>query len=84
MEKLSERVLNSIEKIKPDIRMRLDVPNFVTNGVLDSMDVINIIVAFEDDFGIEVDPVDVVHDNFATIEKMTAFVEKYLSKDGKA
>jgi acyl carrier protein len=78
MQDLHARVLMAVKSVRSDIEDCLTTTHLVLDGVLDSLDLMNIIVAFEDSFQIEVEPEDVLFDNFASIETMTEMVSKYL------
>ncbi|MDR1754995.1 MAG: acyl carrier protein, partial [Eubacterium sp.] len=79
MQDLNERVLASLEKVRSDIRERLNVSDFVSEGVLDSLDIMNVIMTLEDDFSIEIDPEEVITDNFASLNSIAKMVSEHLS-----
>ena len=43
---------------------------------LSSLDVINVVVAFEDEFDIEISPIDIVPDNFKNVDAIYALVQR--------
>jgi len=47
----------------------------IDNQVIDSLGMISLVSALEDEFGIDVDDEDLVPDNFATIGQIAAFVD---------
>jgi acyl carrier protein len=47
----------------------------IDNHVIDSLGMITLVSALEDEFGIDVDDEDLVPDNFATIGQIAAFVD---------
>lgn len=47
----------------------------IDNQVIDSLGMISLVSALEDEFGIDVDDEDLVPDNFATIGQIAAFIE---------
>jgi acyl carrier protein len=51
----------------------------IDNHVIDSLGMITLVSAIEDEFGIDVDDEDLVPDNFATIGQIAGFVD---SKSG--
>lgn len=55
------------EEITPDTDLLL-------TGLVDSLGVVQIVAWMEDRLGIEIEPVDVVLENFQTVERMVAFV----------
>jgi acyl carrier protein len=52
-------------------------PDFllIDNHVIDSLGMLTLVSALEDEFGIDVDDDDLVPDNFATIGQIAAFVD---------
>jgi len=55
------------EEITPETDLLL-------TGLVDSLGVVQIVAWMEDRLGIEIEPVDVVLENFQTVERMVAFV----------
>ena len=48
--------------------------DLLLTGLVDSLGVVQIVAWMEDRLGIEIEPVDVVLENFQTVERMVAFV----------
>ena len=44
--------------------------------MLDSFDIINLVTALDQEFGISIDGIDVLPDNFSTIDRIIGLVEK--------
>lgn len=57
------------EEITPDTDLLL-------TGLVDSLGVVQIVAWMEDRLGIEIEPVDVVLENFQTVDRMLAFVKR--------
>ena len=55
-------------------QLTADFP-LIDNHVIDSLGMITLVSALEDEFGIDVDDEDLVPDNFATIGQIAAFVD---------
>ena len=72
---MDERISKILEEVKPDIKNNID-KNFIADGILDSLDVMNLIIALEEEFDIEIDPEDVITDNFETIAAINALILK--------
>lgn len=51
-----------------------DDASFLENGIIDSMNVLELVVFVEDNFGIVVDDQDVVPENFDSIGRLSSFV----------
>jgi acyl carrier protein len=78
-----------MEEIKADIRSFIagsilfsakgypykDDVSFLENGVVDSMNIMEIVMFAENKFGIKVEDEDIVPENFDSIERLAMFVE---------
>lgn len=56
--------------------------NYVDDGLIDSLDIVEIIALIEEKYQIELNPEDIDPDNFETIEKMWDMISKYKKKSG--
>lgn len=56
--------------------------NYVNDGLIDSLDIVEIIALIEEKYQIEINPEDIDPDNFETIEKMWDMISKYKKKSG--
>ena len=58
-----------------------DVKNFdlnlFENDMLDSLGIAQLVASMEETFQIEIDPEDILPENFSTINEISALVEKY-------
>jgi acyl carrier protein len=52
-----------------------DSDSFLENGVIDSMNVVELVLFLEQQFGIQVADHEIVPDNFDSIEKLANFVQ---------
>lgn len=71
--------MNKIVKILKDIRPEFDFAssnNYIEDGMLDSFDVISLVAELEEAFGIVIDGLDIVPENFSSIEHIEAMVLK--------
>ena len=51
--------------------------NLLANHLLDSFDMVNLVTDIEEEFSIELDPEDILPENFASLQKIQELVEKY-------
>lgn len=65
----AEVSLDPSETITPETDLLL-------TGLVDSLGVVQIVAWMEDRLGIEIEPVDVVLENFQTVDRMLAFVTR--------
>ena len=71
-----ELVKKIIMQVKKNAELKLDSDRLVSDGVLDSLDIMNLIMELENGFDIEIDPEDVLSENFESVEAIAALVEK--------
>ena len=71
MDKLLEILKSFNSSITPDMEKKL-----VTDGIIDSVDIVSLISELEDAFGIEIPMEDVVEDNFDTVLAMWAMIQR--------
>ena len=71
-EKLLE-ILRKVNKAIPDD----PTVNLLANHLLDSFDMVNLVTDIEEEFSIELDPEDILPENFASLQKIQELVEKH-------
>lgn len=74
---MEERILEILAEINEEI-MDYDGDNMYEEGVISSMDVVEIVSELENEFDIEIDIDDIVSKNFANKETIIALVESML------
>ena len=73
---MKEKVLKILQDVNESI---VDGANLIDEGIVDSFEVVNIVMELEEAFDIEIDAEDVVAENFETVDSITAMVEKYIN-----
>jgi acyl carrier protein len=56
-----------------------DADSFLTTGIIDSLGVMQLVTFVEAEFGIRVADQDLVPENFDSVERVSAFVERKLA-----
>lgn len=69
-----------LEEIRPDVDFENE-KQLITDGVLDSFDIVSLVTALNDEFDIEIEVGNLVPDNFNSIEGMIALIEKLQDED---
>lgn len=70
-----EKILEMLKDIRPEYDFTAS-PDFIGDGLLDSFDMVTFVSELEDAFGIVIDGLDIVPENFATVETILATVKK--------
>ena len=73
---MKEKVLKVLQSVNESI---IDGANLIDEGLVDSFEVVNIVMELEEAFDIEIDAEDVIAENFETVDNITALVEKYVN-----
>ena len=71
-----ENVRKTLLKLKRNMEQNLDSKGLVTDGILDSFDIINLVTELEGAFDIEIDPEDVTAENFESVDAIADLVER--------
>ena len=77
---MKEQLLELLEEIRPDVDFQNE-KQLITDGVLDSFDIVSMVTAMNDEFDIEIEVGNLVPDNFNSIEGMMALIEKLQDED---
>ena len=72
---MREKVIQILSELRSEFDFN-DSLYFMEEGMLDSFDIINLVTALDQEFGISIDGIDVLPDNFSTIDRIIGLVEK--------
>ncbi len=70
---MKNQVLEVLKRVNESI---VDGVNLIEENIIDSFEVVNIVMELEEEFGIEIDAEEVVSENFETVDAITALVTK--------
>ena len=76
--------MNRLPDILKGVRPEYDFStsqDFINDGLLDSLDIVNLVVALEEEYGISIDGEDVTPENFKNLETLEQFLKPYLNPD---
>ena len=74
---MKQQIIEILTEIRPEFDFNQDA-DFIQAGMLDSFDIIMLVNTLDEKFGISIDGVDVLPENFSSVEK----IEKLLKKNG--
>ncbi|MBR5086205.1 MAG: acyl carrier protein [Muribaculaceae bacterium] len=74
---MREKIIKILTELRPEFDFNEDV-DFIDEGMLDSFDVVNLVTELDSTFEISIDGVDILPENFASIDS----IEKLLIKNG--
>ncbi|MGN0375528.1 MAG: phosphopantetheine-binding protein [Butyrivibrio sp.] len=70
---MREKVLNVLYQVNKEIEKNID-KDLLATGLIDSYEIVNLVVELEEAFDIEIDPELVVPENFQTVDKIVELI----------
>jgi len=74
---MERKILSLLNEIRPEFDFH-KASNFIENGMLDSFDIVQLVVSLDEEFEISIDGLDILPENFSNIED----IMKLLIKNG--
>ena len=72
---MKEKVLEILANLRPEFDFTEDV-DFIEHGMLDSFDVVSLVSDLDSTFGISIDGVDIVSENFSSVDSIINLLKK--------
>lgn len=73
---MKEKIVAILNELRPEFDFAEEGVNFIEEGMLDSFDVVNLVDELDSTFGISIDGVDILPENFASIEAIINLLQK--------
>lgn len=70
---MEEKIYSILEEIRPEFNFK-ESKDFVEDGYLDSFDVVTLVSLIESEFGVIVDALDILPENFSTVASICELV----------
>lgn len=70
-----EAILEMLEEIRPEFDFT-ESENFIEEGMLDSFDIISLSNMLEEKYGITIDGLDIVPENYSSVQAIASLVKK--------
>ncbi len=70
-----DTIYEILEDLRPEFNFK-ESEDFIEDGYLDSFDVVSLVSELEDEFDILIDVMDILPENFNTVENIAKIVEK--------
>lgn len=71
---MKEKILAILSDIRPDIDFE-DEENLVSDGLLESFDLVQLVATLEEDFGVEIGGRNITKENFDSLDKIVSLME---------
>ena len=75
---MREQIIKILTELRPEFDFTQEGVNFIEEGMLDSFDMVNLVNDLDSTFGISIDGVDILPENFGTVDA----IEQLLKKNG--
>jgi acyl carrier protein len=73
---MKEKIIKILSELRPEFDFTEEGLNFIEEGMLDSLDIVNLVNDLEAEFGIKIDGVDVLPENFCTVDAIIELLKK--------
>ena len=70
---IKEKVLEILQEINEEITEGVDL---IEEGLMNSFVIVDVVMELEDAFGIEIDPEEIIADNFQTVDAIVDMMER--------
>jgi len=77
---MKEKVIRILQEIRPEFDFAEDI-NFIGQGMLDSFDVVTLVSVLDEQFGILIDGMDILPENFSSVDSIVALLIKNGAKN---
>jgi len=72
---MEDRIIRILTEIRPEFDFK-KAKNFIEEGLLDSFDIFNLVNSLDQEFGISIDGMDILAENFSSVESITKLISK--------
>lgn len=72
---MKEKIIAILNSLRPEFDFSKPA-HFIEQGMLDSFDVINLVNELETEFGITINGIDILPENFSTLDHIIALVKR--------
>ena len=72
---MKDKIFNILTEIIPEFDFSANV-NFIEEGMLDSFDVVTLVTELDNQFGISIDGMDILAENFSSVENIMSLLNK--------
>jgi acyl carrier protein len=72
---MKKRVLEILTEIRPDFDFSTS-DNYIDDGMLDSFDIINLVTILDSEYGVSIDGMDILPENFSSAVKICQLLIK--------
>ena len=74
---MKDTIIKLLNIIRPEVDFTSENSDLISNGVLDSFDIVQLISDIESEFSISISALDLVPENFESIEDILHLINRY-------
>ncbi|EKD30768.1 MAG: hypothetical protein ACD_77C00477G0036 [uncultured bacterium] len=72
---MKKKIIDILKEIRPEFDFS-EGSDFIEQGMLDSFDIVSLVSSLDEEFGISIDGLDILPENFSSIESIIALLKK--------
>jgi len=72
---VKQKIIKILTELRPEFDFNQNV-DLIEEGMLDSFDVVTLVTILDEKFGISIDGVDILPNNFSSVEKIESLLKK--------
>jgi len=72
---MKKKINAFLSEIRPELDFS-ESSNFIEEGMLDSFDIVQLVVSLDEEFGISIDGLDILPENFSSVESISQLLIK--------
>jgi acyl carrier protein len=73
---MKDRIINILTELRPEFDFTQEGVDFIEDGMLDSFDLITLVNELDSTFGISIDGVDILPENFCSVDAIARLLVK--------
>nr|WP_315149723.1 acyl carrier protein [uncultured Flavobacterium sp.] len=77
---MNTKVIAILNEIRPEFNFSEPIANFIEAGMLDSFDVVTLVTTLDEEFGISIEGIDILPENFSSVQSIVVLLSKYAIK----
>lgn len=73
---MKEQIIKILTDLRPEFDFQQEGVDFIEEGMLDSFDLVTLVSELDNAFGISIDGVDILPENFSSVDAIAALLVK--------
>lgn len=73
---MKEQIIKILTELRPEFDFTKEGVDFIEEGMLDSFDLVTLVSELDSTFGISIDGVDILPENFSSVDAIAALLVK--------